>query len=381
MNRWFAGLWGTDIVSACLFADDLKFAVYSSHVLAISPDGVLYGAGRNEYGQGAGDIARQALARFTPVAGVPKVVDVFIPTASASMALGADGKVYVWGRHDFGLLGGDGRNPNDKVRTPTAVAGLDRVRSIAGGWYAGAAVREDGSVWMWGSDRNGVMGTGTLTGPYESGKQYHQPRRVDGITGVVQIAAGLNHVLALRNDGTVWSWGWNKFGQLGVGDTEDRGVPTPVRGLTGVTKIYAVSHMSAARLTDGSWRVWGSAGPVGVGTTDQFRPALEPKPLPAHLRTTIDLGGAVFLLRDGSVWTWGDNSFGTLGTGGDTSDFSTSGVQLKQLSGIVRVWSDGTRTLALKNDGTLYLWGPRFVNGNARVPIEIGKLPAILPAP
>jgi alpha-tubulin suppressor-like RCC1 family protein len=381
MNRWIAGLLGTAILSACLFADDFKFAVGSGHVLVVSPDGVLFGAGRNDYGQGAGDVARKALARFTPVAGVPKVADVFIPSSFSSMALGADGKVYVWGRHDFGLLGGDGRNTNDKSRTPTAVPGLDRVRSIAGGWYAGAAVREDGSVWMWGSDRNGVMGTGTVTGPYESGRQYHQPRRVDGITDVVQIAAGDNHVLALRKDGTVWSWGWNKFGQLGLGDTEDRGVPTQVRGLTGVTKIYAVSAISAARLADGSWRLWGHAGPVGVGTTDQFRPALEPKLLPAHLRTTVDLGGAVFLLRDGSVWTWGDNSFGTLGTGGDTSDFSTSGVQLKQLSGMVRVWSDGTRTLALKNDGTLYLWGPRFVTGNARVPMELGKFPAMLTTP
>jgi alpha-tubulin suppressor-like RCC1 family protein len=225
------------------------------------------------------------------------------------------------------------------------------------------------------------MGTGTVTGPYESGREYHQPRRVDGISDVVQIAAGSNHILALKKDGTVWSWGWNKFGQLGLGDTEDRGVPTQVRGLTGVTKIYAVSGMSAARLADGSWWLWGSAGPVGVGKTDEFRPALEPKPLPTHLRTTVDLGGAVFLLRDGSVWTWGDNSFGTLGTGGDTSDFSASGVQLKQLTGIVRVWSDGTRTMALKNDGTLYLWGPRFVSGNARVPMELGKFPAMLTKP
>jgi alpha-tubulin suppressor-like RCC1 family protein len=381
MNRWVTGLLGTVILSVSLFADDFKFAVGSGHVLVVSPDGVLYGAGRNNYGQSAGDIAREAFARFTPVAGVPKVVDAFIPGGFSSMALGADGKVYVWGRHDFGLLGGDGRNTNDKSRTPTAVPGLDRVRGIAGGRYAGAAVREDGSVWMWGADRNGVMGTGTVTGPYESGKEYHQPRQVGGLAGVAQIASGEAHMLALKKDGTVWSWGWNKFGQLGLGDTEDRGRPTMVPGLTGVTRIYAVAAMSAAQLADGSWRLWGKAGPVGVGTTDAFRPALEPKPLPAHLRTTVDLGGAVFLLRDGSVWTWGDNSFGTLGTGGDTSDFSASGVQLKQLTGIVRVWSDGTRTMALKNDGTLYLWGPRFVSGNARVPMELGKFPAMLTKP
>jgi alpha-tubulin suppressor-like RCC1 family protein len=381
INGWAAWIAGTVLLAGPLSAEDYKFAVGSSHVLVVSPDGVLYGAGDNRHGESGGDVPRTNFSRFTVVQGVPAVVDAFIPISFCSMALGADGKVYVWGKHDFGLLGGDGRNTTMESRTPTAVPGLDRVRGIAGGRYAGAAVREDGTVWMWGSDRDGVMATGRLTEPYESGRPYHQPRRVEGITDVVQIAAGYNHVLALRKDGTVWSWGFNKFGQLGVGDTENRGVPAQVRGLTGVTRIYAVGNMSAARLADGSWRLWGDAGPVGEGTGEKFRPAPEPKPLPAHLRTTVDLGGAVFLLRDGSVWTWGDNSFGTLGTGGDTSDFSASGVHLKQLTGIVRVWSDGNRTLALKNDGTLYLWGPRFVRANARVPMELGKFPEILTAP
>lgn len=381
MTGWVPWLLGAFILTGSLPAGDYVWAVGTGHILVVSPDGVLYGRGPNEYGQSAGDVPRKWIARFTPVAGVPKVVDAVIPTSDSSMALGADGRVYVWGKHDFGLLGGDGRNVNDRSRTPTPVPGLDRVRGIAGGYYAGAAVREDGTVWMWGTDRYGSMGTGRLTGPYESGKMYHQPRQVGGLTEVTQIASGEVHTLALKKDGTVWSWGWNKFGQLGLGDTEDRGVPTQIPGLTGVTRVYAVSNLSAAQLADGSWRLWGKAGPVGVGTTDQFRPALEPKPLPPHLRTTVDLGGAVFLLRDGSVWTWGDNSFGTLGTGGDTSDYSTSGVQLKQLSGIVRVWSDGNRTLALKNDGTLYLWGPRLGTGNARVPMVLGKFPEILTAP
>lgn len=378
---WAVWMAGSVLLAGPPSAEDYKFAVGSSHVLVVAPDGVLYGVGDNRYGESGGDVPRTNFSRFTVVQGAPAVVDASIPVPFCSMALGADGKVYVWGKHDFGLLGGDGRTTTMPSRTPAAVPGLDRVRGLAGGRFAGAAVREDGTVSMWGSDKDGVMATGRLTEPYESARAYHQPRRVEGITDVVQIAAGCNHVLALRKDGTVWSWGFNKFGQLGVGDTENRGIPSRVRGLTGVTRIYANDNMSAARLADGSWRLWGAAGPVGEGTGQNYRPALEPKPLPAHLRTTVDLGGAVFLLRDGSVWSWGDNSFGTLGTGGDTSDFSATGVHLKQLTGIVRVWSDGMRTLALKNDGTLYLWGPRFVRANARVPMVLGKFPAILTAP
>lgn len=205
MNRWAGRLLGTVIFTGCLFAGGFKIAVGTGHVLVVSPDGVLYGVGRNEYGQSAGDIARKVVARFTPVAGVPPLTDVVIPSSFSSMALGADGKVYVWGWHDFGLLGGDGHNTNDKSRTPIALPGFDRVRGIAGGRYAGAALREDGSVWMWGTDKNGVMGTGTVTGPYESGITYHQPRQVDGLTDVTQIVSGEAHLLALKKESGDWN--------------------------------------------------------------------------------------------------------------------------------------------------------------------------------
>ena len=62
--------------------------------------------------------------------------------------------------------------------------------------------------------------------------------------------------------------------------------------------------------------------------------------------------------RDGSVRTWGTNSFGTLGTGGSVDAVARRGVLVRSLSGIVRVWAGGNRVLALKSDGTLYLWGP-----------------------
>lgn len=378
---WAVWMAGSVLLAGPPSAEDYKFAVGSSHVLVVAPDGVLYGVGDNRYGESGGDVPRTNFSRFTVVQGAPAVVDASIPVPFCSMALGADGKVYVWGKHDFGLLGGDGRTTTMPSRTPAAVPGLDRVRGLAGGEVRrrcrpGGRHRLDVGL---GQGRGDGHGQADRTLRERTGVS--SAKAGGGVTHGVQTAAGCNHVLALRKDGTVWSWGFNKFGQLGVGDTENRGIPSRVRGLTGVTRIYANDNMSAARLADGSWRLWGAAGPVGEGTGQNYRPALEPKPLPAHLRTTVDLGGAVFLLRDGSVWSCGDNSFGTLGTGGDTGEFSTSGVHLKQLTGVVGVWSDGMRTLALKNDGTLYLWGPRFVRANARVPMVLGKFPAILTAP
>ena len=367
-------------LACAVSGEEVKFAIESNHLLVIGPDGVVYGQGRNDYGQSIGDDPRQWSTRFRPVIGAPKASSVRVYGFS-SMVLGIDGRVYVWGRHTHSLLGGDGRNMQLVTRAPTPVPGLDRVRAIAACQYGGAAVRDDGTLWMWGEDKYGVMGTGYMTGPYESGKAYHQPKKVEGLENVSHIECGSEHMVALKTDGTVWAWGHNKFGQLGLGDTEPRSRPTQLPELKGVTRIRAGGALSAARLADGSWRLWGKAGPVGEGKDEYFKPALKPAALPTHLRSTVDFEEILFLLKDGSVWVWGDNSFGTLGTGGDTGDFSVKGVPVRPLAGIVQVWANGNRCLAMKDDGSLYMWGPGLGRNNFRKPTLIGKYPEILSAP
>ena len=92
--------------------------------------------------------------------------------------------------------------------------------------------------------------------------------------------------------------------------------------------------------------------------------------MPGLLRDASDVAAGVVAFRDGSVRTWGSNSFGTLGTGGGVDAVAPRGVLVRSLSGIVRVWAGGHRVLALKSDGTLYLWGPAGTAGDRvlRVP-------------
>lgn len=126
------------------------------------------------------------------------------------------------------------------------------------------ALRGDGTVWAWGRNDYGQLGIGTL---YRS----PTPAQVSGLTGVTAIAVGGYHCLALKDDGSVWAWGYNNHGQLGDGTTANRSTPVQIPGLTGVIAISAGGFHGAALRSDGhSDRellpkpvVWGAAAPIG----------------------------------------------------------------------------------------------------------------------
>jgi len=358
------------------FAGDVRVATSGTHTLVIAPDGTVMCQGSNNRNACGipGEAARVWVETLTPVPGAPKALAVATGDADHSMALGVDGKVYMWGQNPYGLLGGTDRGAKHVRETPTAVEGLSGATAIAACRNAGAALKADGTVWMWGADEEGVMATGTITLSGQIGKEYYVARRVAGIQDVSAIACGGKHMLALRKDGTVWSWGQARWGQLGLGDTERRGTPTQVTAITGATRVYAADEFSAAQLKDESWMVWGSA-PSPKETRDDKPNVLTPSPLPGVLKDAIEIGGNIALMRDGTVRTWGGNSFGTLGTGGSVDQDVTGAraVLVKALSGIVHVWSGGARGLALKSDGTLYVWGPTGSNRVQRVPAELAK--------
>jgi alpha-tubulin suppressor-like RCC1 family protein len=129
--------------------------------------------------------------------------------------------------------------------------------------------------------------------------------------------------------------------------------------------------------------VWGGA-PSTKPPTDDGPPVLTPSPLPGLLREAADVASGAAAFRDGTVRTWGSNSFGSLGTGGGVDAVaSRGGVLVRSLSGITRVWAGASRALALKSDGTLYLWGPSGSEsvGVFRVPKVIASFPAIARKP
>jgi len=225
-----------------------------------------------------------------------------------SITLKSDGTVWTWGDNQHGQLG-DG-TATDRT-TPVQVQGLTGVVAIAGGSYHSLALKSDGTVWAWGSNSSGQLGNGTTTKSYT-------PMQVQGLTGVVAIAAGGKHSLALKSDGTVWAWGDNWYGQLGNGTTTNRFTPVQVQGLTGVVAIAGGYYHTIALKQDGTVWTWGYNwyGQLGDGTSSPHRTT--PVQVQGLTGVVAIAGGyyhTVALKQDGTVWTWGSDSYGQLGDG------------------------------------------------------------------
>ena len=209
----------------------------------------------------------------------------------------------------------------------------------------------DGTVWAWGANGSGQLGVGATDASRPT------PQRVGSLTGVVAVAAGAGHSLALTRDGTLWAWGGNAFGQVGNGSNEDQ--PLPVAVLTGVTAIAAGDNHSVARKVDGSVWTWGenADGQLGDGTTtDRNKPA----PIAnTGLVTAVGAGSRhtlVILQGGGRLLSWGRNASGQLGDGA-TYALSPTPVSTGTLtSALIASGGDGF-SAAVKVGSVLYVWG------------------------
>ena len=143
--------------------------------------------------------------------------------ANHTIALAEDGSMWSWGANGTGQLGLGIASTNtcQCIATPGQISGLTDIRDIAGGGFHSLALKDDGTVWAWGWNESGQLGDGTTADHFE-------PTQVVGLTNIVAISAGWRHSLAVRSDGTLWAWGYNATGSLGEGSTMFRVLPTQV---------------------------------------------------------------------------------------------------------------------------------------------------------
>ena len=260
--------------------------------------------------------------------------------------------VWTWGRNEYGTLG----NCTTTQRTaPEQVGGLKGVTDVAAGCDHSLALKDDGTVWAWGANFHGQLGDGTTT-TYRTG-----PVKVSGLSGVTDVAAGCSHSLALKDDGTVWAWGLGENGQLGDGTATKRTSPVEVSNLSGVTDVAGGGFHSLALKDDGTVWAWGInyAGQMGDGTTTTRTSPVKVSGLTGVTDVAAGGGGHSLAIKgDGTVWAWGPNGAGQLGDGTGTD--RTTPVRVSGLSGVTDVAGGGGHSLAVKNDGTVWAWGSNF---------------------
>jgi alpha-tubulin suppressor-like RCC1 family protein len=270
-----------------------------------------------------------------------------------SLALKTDGTVLSWGRDGSGQLGDDSSLTSKS--TYVSVANASNIVAVAAGGNHSLALKSDGTLLAWGLDNTGQLGDG----PVDIGKS--TPVAVLNATNVIAIAAGGNHSLALKSDGTVLSWGLDSLGQLGNDSAiANQSVPVLVNGATSIVAIAAGDNQSLALKSDGTILSWGSDTSGELGNDSELISQSTPVAVSgASNIIAISAGGAycLALKSDGTMLSWGSDQKGQLGDDA-VSALKAMPVSVNpEASNIIAIAAGDSHSLALKSDGSLLSWG------------------------
>ncbi|XCN71248.1 MAG: Ig-like domain-containing protein [Candidatus Electrothrix aestuarii] len=322
-------------------------AVGSDHAIALDSDGNVWAWGKNDYGQ-AGDSSLTDQLTPIQVQGLSSITEI-AAGRYYNLALDSFGSIWAWGDNRDGQLG-NGTKTSSAV--PVPVSGLTNVIAIAAGSFHSIALKENGTVWTWGTNGSYQLGHG-------SGGSTDEviPGQVANLFNVTDIAGGYNFTTVLKQNGTVWSWGRNDRGQLGTGDTVNRTVPTAALLTANVISIHGSLNSRAFAITSDN-SIWGWGYNGGFGAVGNGNGWDQPVPVKI-LDNALDLSGGnehtVALGGDGTLWVWGRNWEGEYGTG--STSYSTTPVAAADLADITAVAAGGNFTVVLKANGTIWCWG------------------------
>ena len=229
----------------------------------------------------------------------------------------------------------------------------DGIKAVAAGGYHTVALKNDGTLWSWGYNNCGQLG---LSG----GSNRNSPVQIGSGTDWSVVAAGYYYTVAIKNNGTLWSWGHNNYGQLGNGTVTDHLTPVQIGSDTDWSVVAAGGDHTVALENNGTLWAWGcnSNGRLGDGT-------IAHRDSPVKIGSDTDWsavfaggGHTIALKADGSLWAWGRNDYGQLGLGDSGSPATDRNSPVQIPGGNWASVSGGNyHTIASKRDGTLWAWG------------------------
>ena len=265
-----------------------------------------------------------------------------------SLVLKSDGTLWGWGYNNNGLLGV--ANNNTYIVTQQQVGTDSDWKTIGGGQTHTLAVKTDGTLWSWGNNDYGQLGDG-------SSVSVATPVRIGSDTNWVSVAAGSIFSVGLKNNGSLWAWGYNGYGQLGDGSGVSQISPVQVGSASDWASVAVGSDHVLAVKTDGTLWSWGANyyGQLGNGSITG-----QSTPLQIGSDTTwqgVAAGSyhSLALKKDGSLWAWGYNSNGQLGDGTTTNGMAP--VRIGSDLNWKRIACGSFHSMAVKNNGTLWAWG------------------------
>jgi alpha-tubulin suppressor-like RCC1 family protein len=223
-------------------------AGFQAHSLGIAEcDGSLWSWGSNQFGQlGQGE----QVPNLTQPTQIPDTHSFVQISAGHQFSLALDSNEHVWsfGNSDFGRLGlGEGVGHRF---TPTRIESLSNIKSISAGLHFGIVLDHSGSVWSFGSNRKGQLGLGDNI-------IRKSPCKIEGVPPIVQVSSGFQHSLILDSHGGVLSFGFNEYGQLGHSGTEDKNIPEMIPNLVEIVQIFGAGNTSIVKNDSHQFFVFG----------------------------------------------------------------------------------------------------------------------------
>lgn len=276
----------------------------------IENDGTLWGVGRGASGQLGNGVAANVSIPSQCVTGTWKYISC---GENFSAGIKADNSLWLWGANAVGQLGDN--TVASKSSPVQTVTGGTNWAAVSCGMDHVLAVKTDGTLWAWGGNSNGHLGDGTVV------NKSSPVQTVAGGTNWAQtmksVAAGSGSSSGIKTDGTLWSWGYNGGGELGDNTITSKSSPVQtVAGGTTWSKVVRNSSYVAATKTDGTLWLWGVNYYGGLGDNTTAAKS-SPVQTVAGGTTWVDVGlgygCAAATKTDGSLWVWGYNLAGELG--------------------------------------------------------------------